>query len=65
MYSVVMNGEEQYSIWPWGRKVPDGWQTVGDPADKTSCLAYIEKHWTDMRPLSARRAMDASGRVDA
>ena len=58
-YLIVMNDEEQYSIWPAGRTVPDGWRVVGEPADKAACLAKIEELWTDMRPLSLRRAMDS------
>ena len=54
LYFVVINAEEQYSIWRSDRKVPEGWSTVGDAATKTVCLDFIEEHWTDMRPLSAR-----------
>lgn len=56
-YEVVMNHEEQYSIWPEGREVPAGWRTVGKAGPKADCLAYIETVWTDMRPLSLRQAM--------
>jgi len=55
-YVVVVNDEEQYSIWRVGTDVPAGWRTVGDPGPKDGCLAYIEQHWTDMRPLSLRQA---------
>ncbi|MFD5514906.1 MbtH family protein [Streptomyces sp. NPDC127066] len=54
---VVINEEEQYSIWPEGKAVPAGWRAVLEPAPKEQCLEYIEAHWTDMRPLSLRRAM--------
>ncbi|MDT0482742.1 MULTISPECIES: MbtH family protein [Streptomyces] len=54
---VVVNEEEQYSIWPEGRTLPAGWRAVQGPAPKEQCLEYIETHWTDMRPLSLRRAM--------
>jgi MbtH protein len=57
-YTVVVNDEEQYSIWSAGRDVPDGWRQVGVSGSKQECLTYIEKVWTDMRPLSLRRAMD-------
>lgn len=57
-YTVVVNHEEQYSIWPAHREVPLGWREVGVQGPKTECLAYIERTWTDMRPLSLRRAMD-------
>ncbi|NEB82361.1 MbtH family NRPS accessory protein [Streptomyces sp. SID14478] len=54
---VVINEEEQYSIWPEGKAIPAGWRAVGEPAPKEQCLEYIETHWTDMRPLSLRRAL--------
>ncbi|TMQ06168.1 MAG: MbtH family NRPS accessory protein [Deltaproteobacteria bacterium] len=57
-YQVVVNDEEQYSIWPEGRELPLGWRAVGKAGTKQECLAYIEEVWTDMRPLSLRRAMD-------
>jgi len=59
-YTVVMNHEEQYSIWPAGRVVPAGWREVGREGSKQECLGYIEENWTDMRPLSLCRAMDGS-----
>ncbi|MFB4309623.1 MbtH family protein [Actinomadura sp. GTD37] len=59
LHLVVVNDEEQYSIWPDGRAVPAGWRALHGPAGKDECLAYIETHWTDMRPLSLRRAMGA------
>jgi MbtH protein len=59
IYEVVLNDEEQYSIWRSGREIPKGWRAVGKSGIKEECLAYIEKHWTDMRPLSLRKAMDA------
>lgn len=56
-YVVVVNHEEQYSIWPHGREIPAGWRTVGVDGDKSRCLEYIDEVWTDMRPLSLRREM--------
>lgn len=58
-YYVVVNHEEQYSIWPEGRDLPLGWETVGESQSKDECLNYIEQVWTDMRPLSLRQAMAA------
>jgi MbtH protein len=58
-YVVVMNHEEQYSIWPKGRQIPSGWHAVGKEGPKAECLAYIDEVWTDMRPLSLRKKMDA------
>jgi MbtH protein len=60
-YNVVRNDEEQYSIWPADGDVPAGWQQVGFAGSKQDCLAHIDEVWTDMRPLSLRRAMAADG----
>ena len=60
-YKVVVNHEEQYSIWPADRDIPPGWQDVGRTGSKEECLAYIEEVWTDMRPLSLRRRMEGRG----
>lgn len=61
-YHVVVNDEEQYSIWAADREPPPGWQVVGAPGPKKECLDRITELWTDMRPLSVRRAMEATGR---
>lgn len=58
-YAVVVNQEEQYSIWPAHRELPAGWRAVGKTGTKAECLDHIGKVWTDMRPLSLRRMMDA------
>lgn len=58
IYLVVVNHEEQYSIWPEYREMPNGWQAVGKEGNKADCLAYIEEVWTDMRPLSLRKEME-------
>ncbi|MBQ0852804.1 MbtH family protein [Streptomyces sp. NPDC020707] len=55
-YRVVVNGEEQYSVWPTGRELPAGWFDEGTSGSKEDCLAHVERVWTDMRPLSLRRA---------
>jgi len=57
VYSVIVNHEEQYSIWLAGRTVPAGWHEVGMTGSKADCLAYIKEVWVDMRPLSLRQAM--------
>jgi MbtH protein len=54
-YSVVVNHEEQYSIWPEGREIPAGWSYAGKSGVRQDCLAWIKQTWTDMRPLSLRR----------
>lgn len=58
-YRVVKNQEEQYSIWPLGKDLPLGWLDAGFDGSKQSCLDHIEEVWTDMRPLSLRKQMDA------
>jgi MbtH protein len=54
-YKVVVNHEEQYSIWPAGRENALGWSDAGKSGAKAECLAYIKEVWTDMRPLSLRQ----------
>lgn len=58
IYAVVINHEEQYSIWPADRELPLGWNNVGKEGTKQECLDYIEEVWTDMRPLSLRKKME-------
>ena len=58
IYDVVMNHEEQYSIWVKGRQIPPGWRAVGKEGLKADCLEYIDQVWTDMRPLSLRKKME-------
>jgi MbtH protein len=58
IYKVVVNHEEQYSIWPVDRENPLGWNDVGTSGSKAVCLAYIKEVWTDMRPLSLRKKME-------
>jgi uncharacterized protein YbdZ (MbtH family) len=57
LYKVVINHEEQYSIWPADRENPAGWMNTGKAGPKNECLAYIKDIWTDMRPLSLKRLM--------
>jgi len=56
-FTVVINDEEQYSIWPTFKAVPEGWREVGVVGLKPLCLEYIERTWVDMRPRSLRAAM--------
>lgn len=58
VYKVVVNHEEQYSLWPADREPPLGWRDAGKAGTREECLAHIEEVWTDMRPLSLRKAMD-------
>ena len=59
-YTVVVNDEEQYSIWLAARPIPAGWRDCGVSGSRDDCLDHIEKVWTDMRPLSLRRRMEAA-----
>lgn len=59
-YKVVVNHEEQYSIWFANRDVPAGWREVGVSGSKEHCLKYIEEVWTDMRPLSLRKSIESA-----
>ena len=58
LFTVVVNDEEQYSIWPVERAIPLGWRETGKRGPKDECLAYIGQVWTDMRPRSLRRWME-------
>ncbi len=60
LYSVVVNHEEQYSVWPADRDLPLGWTATGKTGLKSECLAYIGEVWTDMRPRSLRERMAAT-----
>jgi uncharacterized protein YbdZ (MbtH family) len=57
-YVVVINHEDQYSIWPEGREIPNGWRATGIAGVKAECLAHIDEVWTDMRPRSLREQME-------
>jgi MbtH protein len=58
IYKVVLNHEEQYSIWPDYKEMPLGWKGAGKVGLKADCLAFIKEVWTDMRPLSLRKKME-------
>lgn len=57
-YTVVVNDEEQYSIWPATRTFPRGWKPAGHAGNKTECLDFIRRVWVDMRPRSLRTRME-------
>ena len=65
VYKVVMNHEEQYSIWPVERPNAPGWKDAGPSGKKDECLRYIKEVWTDMRPLSLRLKMDKAAALTA
>lgn len=60
-WRVIINYEEQYSIWPTDRDNPPGWRDDGKVGTKAECLEYIREVWVDMRPLSLRKRMEALG----
>ena len=59
VFRVVVNHEEQYSVWPAWRAVPDGWRDTGFSGRRKDCLAHVDEVWTDMRPLSLRKFLAA------
>src|SRR5215475_10204480 len=62
IYKVVVNHEDQYSIWPADRENALGWKDVGKSGTKAECLAHIKEVWTDMRPLSLRKQMEEAAK---
>lgn len=58
VYRVVVNDEEQYSIWRADRELPAGWRAEGTEGPRADCLSHIGRVWTDMRPLSLRKRME-------
>ncbi|GGS25192.1 MbtH-like protein [Streptomyces aureoverticillatus] len=58
-FYVVVNDEDQHSLWPAFAEVPAGWRTVFGEADRAACLEYVEQNWTDLRPRSLRESMAA------
>jgi MbtH protein len=57
-YTVLVNGEEQYSLWPERKAIPEGWRAAGKRGSKDECSKFVDEVWLDMRPLSLRKAMD-------
>ncbi|MQY17565.1 MbtH family protein [Nocardia macrotermitis] len=62
-FFVLVNDEDEHSLWPDFADVPAGWNVVFGPADREECLGYVERNWTDMRPKSLAVAMDLPARV--
>jgi MbtH protein len=56
-YVVLINDEEQYSLWLSHKDIPAGWKSVGVSGSKTECMEYVDKVWTDITPLSVRRRL--------
>ena len=65
IYTAVVNDEQQYSIWPVHKEIPLGWTAVGEPGPKDQVLEYVERVWTDMRPLSLRKAMEEDAQTQS
>lgn len=65
IYKVVVNHEDQYSIWPVHRQNPLGWKDAGKSGLKAECLEFIKEVWTDMRPRSLREKMDGKAAVES
>jgi MbtH protein len=63
IYKVVVNREEQYSIWPADRENALGWSDEGKTGTKAECLAYIQEVWTDMRPRNLRKLAEDADKV--
>ncbi|KEA62519.1 MbtH-like protein [Marinobacterium lacunae] len=59
LFTVVINDEEQYAIWPASLAVPQGWREIGFSGSMEACTAHVDEVWTDMRPRSLREAMAA------
>lgn len=53
-FFVLVNDEQQHSLWPTFAEVPAGWTKVFGEDSRDACLAYVEQHWTDLRPASIR-----------
>lgn len=56
-FFVLVNDEDQHSLWPVFADIPAGWRVVHGEASRAACLDYVEKNWTDLRPKSLREAM--------
>lgn len=60
-YLVLINDEQQYSLWPSFRQIPGGWKAVGPRATRRECLSWIEENWIDMRPRTLIEKMEGHG----
>jgi uncharacterized protein YbdZ (MbtH family) len=64
-FLVVLNNAEQHALWRADLAIPAGWRSVFGPGDKADCLSYVNRNWTDMRPLSLRRSMQVANQTPA
>lgn len=58
-FVVVVNAEDQYSIWPASKQIPEGWEALNQRGSKQACIEFVNENWTDMRPRSLREFMDS------
>ena len=58
-FTVLINHEAQYGIWPADKPVPEKWRAVGVTGSRDDCLAFVRREWTDMRPLSVRQRLES------
>ena len=65
IHIVLINDEEQYSLWLKGQAIPDGWRAVGKEGTIAECSSYVDEVWTDMRPLSLRKQMEEAAAAKA
>jgi MbtH protein len=65
IYNVVVNHEEQYSIWPANKPIPEKWRAIGVTGTKEECLAHVRRVWTDMRPASVTQRKPPRGENEA
>lgn len=63
-FLVLVNDEDQHSLWPAFAEVPAGWTRVFGEDTREACLGYVEEHWTDLRPRSLRERMDAGPKAE-
>jgi uncharacterized protein YbdZ (MbtH family) len=64
-FFVLVNDEEQHSLWPTFKEVPQGWRIAFGEASRQDCLDYVDQHWTDLRPKSLRERMALDRRSSA
>lgn len=62
-YQVLVNDEDQYSLWPLAKELPAGWRQAGKEGTKQECMDHVDEVWTDMRPRSLRERMEEDQRV--
>ncbi|KAA1244415.1 MbtH family protein [Mycobacterium simiae] len=64
-FFVLINDEEQHSLWPAFAEIPPGWEVVHGEASRTECLDYVEQNWPDIRPKSLREKLARGRGLDA